>query len=114
MIEDDIRLVLDESVFIFITHELEPGFYTFKDLSQALLRILQPEYEGYHNAIDNEFDDITMKTKLVVRAGFTAVRFDEKSFFSTILGVNHGWDYKHYIEYVSQTNKNLSSTKKTI
>ena len=43
LVEDDIRLVLDEYNSSFITFELEPGIYTFKDLSEALLKILQPE-----------------------------------------------------------------------
>ena len=34
-----------------------------------------------------------MKTKLVVKRGIIAIRFDEKSFFNTILGFNSGWDY---------------------
>ena len=59
-------MVLCEFISSFITYELEPDFYNFKDISKALLEIIQPEYEGYHNAIDFEFDDITMKTKLVV------------------------------------------------
>ena len=43
LVEDDIRLVLDEYNSSFITYELEPGINTFKDLSEALLKILQPE-----------------------------------------------------------------------
>ena len=43
-----------------------------------------------------------MKTKLVVRSGIIAIRFDENSFFSTILGFTPGWDYKHYKQYLSQ------------
>ena len=43
LVEDDIRLVLHEYNSSFITYELEPGIYTFKDLSEALLKILQPE-----------------------------------------------------------------------
>ena len=39
-----------------------------------------------------------------------AIRFDEKSFFSTILGFTSGWDYKHYNQYLSQKIVNLSST----
>ena len=81
LVEDDVRLVLDEYNSSFITDELEPGFYTFKDISEALLKILQPKYDGYLNAIDIEFDDITMKTKLIVRSGIIAIRFNEKSFF---------------------------------
>ena len=83
LVEDVIRLVLDEYNSSFITNELEPGIYTFKDFSEILLKILQPEYAGCQNAIDIEFDDITMKTRLVVRSGIIAIRFDEKSFFST-------------------------------
>ena len=85
MVEEDIRLVLDEHNSSLITYELEPGIYTFKDFSETLLKILQPEYEGYHNAIDTEFDDITMKTKLVVRSGIVAIRLMRNRFFSTIL-----------------------------
>ena len=112
LVEDDIKLVLDEYNSSFITYELEPGIYTFKDISEALLKILQPEYEGYHNAIDIEFDNITMKTKLVVRYGIIAIRFDEKSFFSTILGFTSGWDYKSYNKYTSQKIVNSGSTNK--
>ena len=53
-----------------------------------------------------------MKTKLIVRPGIIAIRFDEKSFFSTFLGFTSGWDYKHYIKYTSQKVVNLSSTNK--
>ena len=112
LIEDDINLVLDEYNSSFITYELHPGVYTFKDISEALLKILQPEYDGYLNAIDIEYDDIIMKTKLEVRAGIISIRFDEKSFFSTILGFTSGWDYKHYNKYTSQKIVNLGSTNK--
>ena len=40
------------------------------------------------------------------------IRFDEKSFFSTILGFTAGWDYKHYNQYLSQKIVNLSNTNK--
>ena len=53
-----------------------------------------------------------MKTKLGVRPGIIAIRFDEKSFFSTILGFTSGWDYKHYNKYISQKIVHLSSTNK--
>ena len=112
LVEDDIKLVLDEYNSSFITYELDPGIYTFKDISEALLKILQPEYDGYHNAIDIEYDDIIMKTKVEVRAGIISIRFDEKSFFSTILGFTSGWDYKHYNKYTSQKVVNLGSTNK--
>ena len=112
LVQDDVKLVLDEYNSSFITYELDPGNYTFKDISEALLKILQPEHEGYHNTIDIEFDDITKKTKLVVRFGIIAIRFDEKSFFSTMLGYTHGWDYKHFNKYTSQKIVNLGNTNK--
>ena len=41
-VEDDIRFVLDEYNSNFITYEIEPGIYTFEDLSKSF-NILQPE-----------------------------------------------------------------------
>ena len=55
---------------------------------------------------------MTMKTKLVVKPGIIVVRFDGKSFFNSILGFHHAWDYNHYSEYISQKTVNLSSTNK--
>ena len=112
LIEDDAKLVLDEYNSSFITYELQPGIYTFKDISEALFNILQSEYPVPSNTIVIEFDDITRKTKLVVNSGIIAIRFDEKSFFSTILGFTPGWDYKHYNKYISQKIVNLSNTNK--
>ena len=112
LVEDDIKLVLVEYNSNFITYEITPGIYTFKDFSEGLFNIFQSEYPEPSNAIDIDYDDITMKTELVVRSGIIAIRFDEKSFFSTVLGFNPGWDYKHYNEYISQKNLNLGSTNK--
>ena len=81
LVEDDIKLVLDENNSSFLTYELQPGFYTFKDDSEALFNILQTEYLGPSNVIDIKYDDCTMKTKLVLKSGIIAIRFDEKSFF---------------------------------
>ena len=55
-----------------------------------------------------------MKTKLVVRSGIIAIRFDEKSFFCNVLGFTPGWDYKHYNKYISQKSLNLGSTNKIL
>ena len=81
LIGDDIKLVLDEYNSSFFTYELQPGIYTFKDISEALFNILQTEYLGPSNVILIEYDDFTLKTKLDVRSGIVAIRFDEKSFF---------------------------------
>ena len=112
LVESDIKLVLDEYNSSFVTYEIDPGIYTYKDLYEALVKILQHEYPSSDSEILIRLDDITRKTKLVVRPGIIAIRFDEKSFFSTILGFNHGWDYKHYNQYISQKIVNLSNTSK--
>ena len=112
LIEDDIKLVLVEYNSSFITYELQPGIYTFKDISEALFNILQFEYPQSNSEILIRLDDVTRKTKLVVNRGIKAVRFDEKSFFSTILGFTAGWDYKHYNQNLSQKIVNLSNTNK--
>ena len=112
LVGDDIKLVLDEYNSSFITYELEPGIYSYKDISKAFFYILQSEYPESDSEILIRLDDITRKTKLVVNRGIIAVRFDEKSFFNTILGFTPGWDYKHYIQYLSQKIVNLISTNK--
>ena len=110
LVEDDIKMVLDEYNSSFFTYELQTGIYTFKDISEAPFNILQTEYPGPSNVIDIGYDDITMKTKLVVKSGIIAIRFDEKTFFSTVVGFTSGWDYKHYNKYISQKVLNLGST----
>ena len=112
LVQDDVKLVLDEYNSSFIAYELEPGIYSYRDLSEALFYILQSEYPSSDCEILIRLDDITRKTKLVVRSGIIAIRFDENSFFSTILGFTPGWDYKHYNQYLSQKIVNLSSTNK--
>ena len=112
LVEDDIKLVLDEYNSSFITCELDPGIYTFKDISEALFKILQSDCPGDCNVIVIEYDDNNIKTKLDVKAGIIAIRFDENSFFKTILGFTPGWDYKHYNKYISQKIVNLSNTNK--
>ena len=46
LVEDDFRLVLDESNSSFITYDLQPGLYLFKDLSEALLNILNSNIQN--------------------------------------------------------------------
>ena len=86
--------------------------YTLLKIFQKPFNILQSEYPGTSYVIDIEYDHITMKTKLVVRSGAIAIRFDEKSFLSNILGFNSGWDYKHYNENISPKIVNVGSTNK--
>ena len=112
LIEDDVELVLDEYNSNFITYELEPGVYSYREISEALFYILKSEYPQSDSEILNRLDDITKKIQLVVNSGIIAIRFDEKSFLSTILGFTAGWDYKHYNQYLSQNIVNLSNTNK--
>ena len=102
LVGSGVRLVLDEYNSTFITYELEPSIYNFKDVSEVLSRFFQSEYEGNPNVIDYKIDEFSMKNKLNVRPRFIAIRLDEKSFFSSIFGFNHSWVYKHYNEYISQ------------
>ena len=73
MVKDDVRWVLVEYNSGFITYEVQPCFYFFKDISEALFNVLQTEYQGPSNVIVIEFDDINMKTKLVVTSGIIAL-----------------------------------------
>ena len=90
LVEVDYKLVLDEYNSSFITYEISPGIYTFKDISEVLLNLLQSDYNGDFKKIVIEYVNFTMKTKFFVRPGTIAIRFDEKSFFSTILGFTPG------------------------
>ena len=110
LVEDDIKLVLDEYNSNFII--IEPGIYSYRDIAEAVFYILQSDYPQSNIEILIRLDDNTRKTKLVVRSGIIAIRFDEKSFFSTILAFTPDWDYKHYNQYLSQKIVNLSNTSK--
>ena len=112
LVEDDIKLVLDEYNSNFVTYELVPGIYRYRDIAETLYYILESAYPSSSSEILIRLDDITRKTKLVVKSGIIAIRFDEMSFFSTILGFTPGWDYKHYNQYLSQKIVNLSNTNK--
>ena len=53
-----------------------------------------------------------MKTKLIVRYKINALRFDEKSLSSTILGFPPYWDYRSHNEYVAEKITHLSTIDK--
>ena len=110
LVEDDTKLVLDVYNSSFITCKLQPGIYNFKHISEALFNNLQFGDPESSSEIVIEFDNSTRKTKVVVIPGIIAIRFDEKSFFNTILGFTPGWDYNHYNKYISQKIVNLNST----
>ena len=45
LVADDVKLVLDEYNSSFLTYELEPGIYTFKDISEAFLTLFKPNIQ---------------------------------------------------------------------
>ena len=79
-----------------ITYELTPGIYRIQDISDAV-----HTFSVHSEIIQIEYDDINMKTKFFlkfvnVELGFAlgTLRFDERSFFHTLLGFEPYWDYK--------------------
>ena len=75
-----------------VTYELDPVHYTIEDLQEAVYPL--GDHEG---ALQFQYDDLNKKTKLLLtRFGstFGTLRFDEKSFFNTLLGFTPYWDYK--------------------
>ena len=90
--EEDIRLILKQYNSHFITYELTPGIYTSRDISDAI-----HTFSGHSEIIQYEYDDINMKTKIILKFkkfGLGTLRFDERSFFHTLLGFTPYWDYK--------------------
>ena len=90
--EDDIRLILKQYNEKFITYELDPGNYTIEDIQKAVYPL--GDHQG---TLQIEYDDLNKKVKLILTrfgATFGTLRFDEKSFFHTLLGFTPYWDYK--------------------
>ena len=94
--EEDIQLILKQYNSHFITHELTPGIYTIQDISDAV-----HTFSGHSEIIQIEYDDITMKTKIILKyfcgqkkIALGTLSFDERSFFHTLLGFEPYWDYK--------------------
>ena len=95
--EEDIQLILKEFNSHFVTYELTPGIYTFQDISDAI-----QTFSGPKETIQIEYDDISMKTKIILKFknnetslfALGTLRFDDRSFFHTLLGFTPYWDYK--------------------
>ena len=86
--EDDIQLILKQYNSNFVTYEITPGIYTFKDISEAIYKIA-----GERGSLKSIYDDVSMKTKLIFDY-FSSLRFHKKSVFHTLLGFDPYWDYK--------------------
>ena len=90
--EDNIRLILKQYNEKFVTYELDPGNYTIEDLQKAVYPL-----GDHENTLQIEYDELNKRVKLILtRFGdtFGTLRFDEKSFFHTLLGFTPYWDYK--------------------
>ena len=92
----DIRLILKQYISHFITYEVTPGIYTIQDISHAVYT-----FGGHSEIIQIEYDDISMKTKVILKFvidetgfGLGTLRFDEATFFHTLLRFTPYWDYK--------------------
>ena len=97
--EDNIRLILKQYNEKFISYELDPGNYTIEDLRKAVYPL--GDHQG---TLQIEYDNLNKKVKLILtRFGstFETLRFDEKSFFHTLLGFDPYWDYKPTNVYTS-------------
>ena len=91
--EEDIQMILKQNNAYFVIYELDPGIYTIEGLEEAVYLL------GDHGGtLQIENDDLTKKTKLILTrftSTFGTLRFDEKSFFNTLLGFVPYWDLKH-------------------
>ena len=92
--EEDILLNLKEYISHFITYELTPGIYTIQIISDAI-----HTFSGHSESIQIDYDDISMKTKIILNFkdekatfGLGTLRFNERSFFHTLLGFTPYWD----------------------
>ena len=112
--EKDIQLILKKYNSLFITYELPPGIYSIQDISDTIYN-----FSVNIESIPVEYDDISMKTKFILkyigeRKMFVlgTLRFDERSFFHTLLGFTPYWDYKPSTVYTSDKILNLNTVNK--
>ena len=107
-------MILKEYISHFLTYELSPGIYTIQDSSDAI-----HTFSGRSDIIEIEYDDISMKTKIILKYNdwqenfaIGTLRFDKKSFFLTSLGHDPYFDYKVPAVYTSDKILNLNTTNK--
>ena len=119
--EEDIQLILKQYNSHFVTYELTPGIYTIQDISDTI-----HTFGGHSEIIEIEYDDITMKTKIILKCkrgeekfALGTLRFDERSFFHTLLGFTPYWDYRPTNSnipvpgvYISDKTSNLNTINK--
>ena len=112
--EEDSQLILKEYNSYSITYELTPGIYSIQDISDTI-----HTFSGHMETIQIEYDDISMKTKIILkyigglkRVVLGTLRFDERSFFHTLLRFTPYWDYKSPGVYTSDKILNLNTVNK--
>ena len=108
--EDDIQWILKQYNEKFVTYELDHGNYTIEDIQKAVYFL--GDHEG---TLQIEYNDLNKKVKLILtRFGetFGTLRFDEKSFFHTLLGFTPYWDYKPGVYTSNKIILNLNTINK--
>ena len=108
--EDDIQFILKQYNEKFVTYELDSGNYTIEDLQKAVYFL--GDHEG---TLQIGYDDLNKKVKpILTRFGstFETLRFDEKSFFHTLLGFTPYWDYKPGVYSSDKVILNLNTINK--
>ena len=89
-------MILKQYISKFGTYEITLGFYSNKDIADAL--------KSFGSQI--RYDDISMNTSLLTDK---ILRFDISSFFNYFLGFSPYWDYKNDNKQVSQKITVLST-----
>ena len=77
-------MILKEYNSSFVTYKQLPGTYSIRDISEVVYTM--GDHEG---TLTVEYDDITMKTKLVLtrlKGTFGKLRYDKNLFLKTLLG----------------------------
>ena len=90
--ENDIQLILKQYNAKVVTYDINPGNYTIEDPQKAVYPL--GDHEGTLQAF---YDELNKKTKPILTgfgSTFRTLRFDEKSFFNTLLGFTAYWDFK--------------------
>ena len=110
LVEDDIKLVLDEYNSNFVTYELVPGIYSYRDMAEALYYILQSEYPSSGSEILIRLDDIHLKCDAIDGSVVNGIR--QPILYSFVLDKPAG--YKVFSEpetiHYKKINKSVLNT----
>ena len=115
--EDDVQLILKQYNSNFVTYGLFASIYSIQDSSEVVYTMGDQD-----ETLKNDFDEIGMKTKLVLKnfvGTLGTLRFIRMSFYITLLGFTLHWHYTpanaiHADSptiYTSEKNSNFSTKK---